>query len=115
MSSMNLRNATPKGATVYITDLKIRVGQNSVPVNLGDALSSIDLRVALDRGMVRLDATAEERANPLVTELVTFAHLADLRREGRLLFAQVESAMKSSRPVDSPNIPVRPAVFELMN
>lgn len=112
---MNLRNATPKGATVYITDLKIRVGQSIVPIGLRDALSSVDLRDALNQGMVQLDTTDEERANPAVMGLVTFARLADMRREGRLLFAQVESAMKSNRPVDSLNIPVRPAVFELMN
>lgn len=109
---MKLKNATPKGATVFITDLKIRIGQDSVPVNVRDAVSSADLRSALDQSMVQLEVTGAEQLDPRIEELLIFAQFADARREGRLLFAQAESAMMTKRPVDSPKVPIRPAVFE---
>lgn len=109
---MNLTNATPKGATVFVTDLKIRVGARSVPISARDAVTSSDLRLALDQGMVRLEATSAEMQDPVVENLVIFAQLAEAKREGRLLFAQAEDAMINKRPVSSREVPIRPAVFE---
>lgn len=109
---MQLRNVTPQGATVYITDLKIRIGQDSVPVSIKNAVSSSDLRSALDQGMVQLEVTDTEKKNRLVEDLLTFAQFADAKREGKLLFAQAESAIKHRQPVVSPDVPIRPAVFE---
>lgn len=109
---MNLTNATPKGSTVFITDLKIRVGSNSVPISVRDAVTSTDLRYAIDQGMVRLEANSAEKNDPMVEDLLIFAKFTEARREGRLLFAQAESAMINKRPVDSLNVPIRAAVFE---
>lgn len=109
---MKLRNATPKGATVFITDLKKRIGQTGVPVSVRDAVSSADLRLALDQGMVQLEVTDTEKMDPRIAELLVFAQFAEAKREGKLLFAQAESALMNRQPVDSPNVPIRPAVFE---
>lgn len=108
---MNLVNATPKGATVFITDLKIRVGARGVPIRVGDAVASGDLRLALDQGMVQLEATDIEKMDPRISELLVFAQFANAKREGKLLFAQVESTLMSKQPASSPDVPIRPAVF----
>lgn len=108
---MRLKNATPKGPTVFITDLKVRIGLDSVLVNVRDAIQSNDLRSALDQGMIQLEVTDAEKIDPRIGELLTFAQFADAKREGKLLFAQAESALMSKQPVDSPNVPIRPAVF----
>lgn len=109
---MRLKSAIPKGPTVFITDLKIRIGTDGVLVSVRDAMASSDLRSALDQGMVQLEVTAAERLDPRIEELWVFAQFADAKREGKLLFAQVESSLLGKQPVDSPNVPIRPAVFE---
>ena len=110
---MRIVNVTPKGATVFITDLKLRIGQQDVPVARTEAIVSADLRVALSRGMVRIIATGEECSDPAISELLLFAAFSDAKRKKRLLFAQAESVMRSNRPTDySCDVPIRPAVFE---
>lgn len=108
---MKLVNVTPKGATVFITDLKIRIGLDGVPIQFREAIKSSDLRLALDQGMVRLEVSDVEAEDPQISELLVFAQRAEDAREGKLLFALAESAMRNKQPVDSPSIPIRPAVF----
>ena len=79
---MNLVNATPKGATVFITDLKVRIGLNGVPVSVMDAIQSNDLRSAIDQGMIHLEVTDAEKMDPRIEELLTFAQFIEAKREG---------------------------------
>lgn len=109
---MKLKSTEPDGPTVFITDLKVRIGSNGVTVDVSNAVSSHDLKSALDKGMVQLEVAPIDRIDPRVEDLLTFARFADAKREGKLLFAQAERALMNKQPVDSPNVSIRPAVFE---
>jgi len=109
---MRIKNTTPNGPTVFITDLKLRIGSGSIPVSVKAAVTSSDLRSALDQGVVQLEVDPIDRMDPRVEDLVTFAKFADAKREGKLLFAQAERALMTKQPVNSPDVSIRPAVFE---
>jgi len=108
---MRIVNVEPGGATVFITDLGVRIGRDSIPVHCTRAASSTDLRRALDGGLVRLEIDSIEKGNPLVDNLMRFARAADAKKEGEALFARIESAMKGESSI-SPEMPIRSAVFE---
>lgn len=105
-----VHNATG-GATVYITDLKMRLGPgNAVPVNIRDVATSVDLVRAVEGDLVRIDFTEEEQHHPDLRYLLLRIEQVEAKRESKVLYAKVEETVKSNK-ADSPTIPVRPAVF----
>lgn len=108
---MRIVNIEPGGATVFITDLGIRIGRDALFLKYERAASSTDLRNALDRGLVRLEVDDLERGDPLVEDLLLFARMAEAKREGEELFTRIESNIRGEGSI-SPDIPVREAVFE---
>ena len=109
---MYIVNVIPEGATVFITDIKIRVGRDSVFVSPSAIGASNDLRGALKRGLVRLEMNDAEMLDPIIADLVGIAETADAQRAGHALFAHIEKVMKGQLPV-SPDVSVRRAVFEV--
>jgi len=108
---MRIVNVESGGSTIFITDLGLRIGRDSILVKYERAASSTDLRNALDRGLVQLEVDDFEKGNPFVESLLSFAKMADAKREGAALFARIESNRKGESLV-SPDVPVRAAVFE---
>jgi len=108
---MRIINIESGGSTVFITDLGLRIGRDALFLRYDQAASSTDLRNALDRGLVRLEIDDLEKGNPLVENLMTFAKMADAKREGEALFARIESSIRGESLI-SPEVPVREAVFE---
>jgi len=109
---MRLKSTEPNDPTVFITDLKMRIGAEPIFVSIKAAVSSLDLKSALDQGIVQLEVDPIDRTDPRVADLLTFAQFADAKREGNLLFAQAERALITRQPVGSPEVSIRPAVFE---
>ena len=107
---MRIIKAESHGAATYITDLKIRVGEDGSIVSVMDAIGSSDLRYALEQGMVLLSVTKAESDDPQVTDLLMFAKQAAARREGLLLFAAAESAIRSRTSI-TPEVTIRRAFF----
>lgn len=108
---MRIINVESGGATVFITDLGVRIGRDALSLGYERAVSSADLRNALDRGLVRLEIDDSEKGEPLVENLLLFAKMADAKREGEALFVRIESSMRGEGSV-TPEVPVREAVFE---
>lgn len=111
------------GATVYITDLGIRVGAGSrVQVPTRRAMASVDLLSAIDQGLVQVSFTAQEARQPGVIRLKKQVERIAAKRRGRVLAAEVTRTVQSKQatPVASstpappalpPGTPVRQAVF----
>jgi len=108
---MQVANNSPEGATVYITDLKLRLGQSSeVSVSIRGAAGSTDLLTAVEKNLVRITFTELEKNHPDLRGLVSRIKQAEARRQGALLYAEVKKAIETGS-VSSPKVPVRPAVF----
>ena len=102
------------GSPVYITDLKIKIGQDPVPIDSAKALASIDLRRALEAGMVKLEPSASEPQTAETAMLSETARAAESRRQGKILFGKLDAAIKGNQP-QSEEVPIRAAVLPFIS
>jgi len=111
---MFIHNVQPGGSPVYITDLKIRIGQEPVLVDNDKALASKDLRTALEYGMIQLKVSAAEPQTQAAVLLSETARAAESRRQGKILFSKLDEAIKGNYP-QSEEVPIREAVLPFVN
>lgn len=103
-----------EGSPVYITDLKMKIGQDPVPVDSAAALASIDLRRALEAGMVKLVSSNKEPRTPETAMLSETARAAESRRQGKILFGKLDAAIKGNQS-QSEEVPIREAVLPFLS
>lgn len=108
---MKVVNDTPRGASVHITDLRLRLGRDGVAtLSATTAARSTDLVNAVESGLVRLEFTEVERNLPSLRSLLARIEQAEAKRSGVLLAARTKKVMESSG-TPSLDVPARPVVF----
>lgn len=108
---MRVFNNTPRGASVYITDLKLQLGQDGeVTLSAREAARSTDLITAIEGNLVRLEFTGVERNLSSLQGLLKRINQAEAKRTGALLATRIETVMDSIDTA-SLEVPVRPVVF----
>ena len=111
---MRLKNVAEKGATVFISDLGLRINSSAdIDVPLSRA-SSTDLQTAVEQGLISVSFTDTETADPRVRYLRYEIEQIIAKRGGEVLAKQLQEdllAHERGRLVAFTNPFIRPAVL----
>jgi len=112
MGAMRVVNVAERGATVYISDMHLKIGAGSeIDVSLARA-DSKDLLTAIEEGTVSVSFTAEEELDTRAANLRGQAEVAFYKQFGTVLSKQLEADLvlvTRNRLVKASNPYVKPA------
>ena len=114
---MKLINIAERGATVYISDLGIKVDTKSgIDVSLFKA-NSTDLLYAIENGLITVTFTEIELLDPQSAVLRERIVRASAQREGEVLYQQLQAdiaAKSRNRLIKASNPYIQPAALVLV-
>jgi len=96
-------------ATVYISDLSLRVGENPVLIEPSRVVSSINLLDAVAQGLVKIEVTDNEKNLPGLTEFLEKVDEVTAKSLGIILSEKISEDIRKKRVIS--DSPVRPALF----
>ena len=96
-------------ATVYISDLSLRVGENPVLIEPGRVVSSINLLDAVAQGLVKIEVTDNEKNVPGLTEFLEKVDEVTAKSLGIILSEKITEDIRKKRVTS--DSPVRPVLF----
>ena len=108
---MRIINASPRGATIYVSDLKLRVGEQPVLLEVTSKVaSSNNLREAIVAGLVRVELELDEQDEPYAELFLSWSDAAEKRKVAEVVLSHLEMMSREKAPLTK-DVPVRPAVF----
>ena len=96
-------------ATVYISDLSLRVGENPVLIEPGRVVSSINLLDAVAQGLVKIEVADNEKNVPGLTEFLEKVDEVTAKSLGIILSEKITEDIRKKRVTS--DLPVRPVQF----
>ena len=96
-------------ATVYISDLSLRVGETPVLIEPSRVINSINLLDAVAQGLVKIEVTDNEKNIPGLTEFLEKVEEVTAKSLGEKLSEKITEDIRKKRTIS--DSPVRPALF----